>query len=322
MRFLHSVLVQERAVAVDSIEVDDLAVNPLSVILICIRPLNNTGTLLDYAQYLNIVGSLNNISVLHNGSRVISMNGRDAAALAYFRHGVVAPQAVSIDTDDFRRCVVLPIFMGRFAYDPNSCFPATKRGELTLELDIDVADTGYNGFRFSVETIELLDAQPKEFERKVVSNLTFASTGDNDFDIPMGNVNRGILLFGTTGFTGAVPAPTWGRISLFLDNQQVGFSSTDFEVAHMLSSLSGRQPPSMDGHQHRVDATQANVAELVTFPHNTGSGGWQNYAFLDFDPTRDDMFSIDTSKSSRFHLRSSVETANAVRAISIEKIGA
>ena len=59
---------------------------------------------------------------------------------------------------------------------------------------------------------------------------TMGATGDQDLDlISAGNAIRGILLFGTTPFGGASPAPSWGRLKLLLDNQEVGFANTDWE---------------------------------------------------------------------------------------------
>jgi len=317
MKIHHSVAVQERAVSADGVEVLDLAVNPLSVILIAIRPLNETSTLGNFQRYMGLAGALNRVSVLHRGQSVFSMSGRDAAALNYLRHGIMPRELNPLPTDNVRRCVILPILLGQFAYDPSSCFPASKRGELTLEMDIDVADTGYDGFRYSVETVELLDARPKEYERKVVISQTFAATGDQTFPLPSGNTIRGLMGFGTTGFAGASPAPTWGRFSLFLDNVQHSISSTDVEVIQMTTALLGRQPPSLDDHTHLMEP----VAGVVTDPpQRQGMGGWENYWWMDLDPTRDDLFSIDTDRASNFQLRATVETADAARVVPIERV--
>lgn len=323
MRFNHSVAAQDQAIAADGVQTFDLAVNPLSVILLNIRPLNDTGTLLNFQSYLGLCGAMNRISVLHRGVSVLSMSGRDAAAMAYFRHGINTLQNTHLSTTNFRRCAVLPLILGKFPYDPNSCFPASKRGDLILELDMDIADTGYDGLRISVETVELLEAKPKEFERQVQVQQTFGATGDNDVDLPPGNVNRGFLLFGTTAFTGAAPVPSWGRISVLLDNIQYGFSATDFEVAHTLSALWGRQPPTMDGHIHTLLEVAGGAVVTPTQaegPSSVGSGGWENYAYLDFDPTRDDKFALDARKATRLHVRGNAETADAVRVIPVEAV--
>lgn len=317
MRFLHSTVVQEQAIGADGIYTFDLAVNPLSVVYVTFRPLNDTGTLANFARYRQICQAANRLSILFRGESIVSMKGEDIAAMNYFRHGIVPPEANFDNVDNERRAVVLPVLLGRYPWQPNSCFPATRRGELVLELDMDIADTGYDGMRISVDCLELLDAKPKEYEKKVQITQTWAATGDQDMDLPPGNLNRGILLFGTTGFGGAAPAPSWGRIKTLLDNQEHGYANVDFEVAHMLSSLWGRMPMITD-HKHGYDGSSAGIAETA----NTFDVGDDllNYAFLDYDPTGDDTFSLDTRKASRFHLRANAETADAVRAIPVEVI--
>lgn len=321
--FLHSVAVQDKAVSADGTEVFDLAVNPLSVILLNIRPLNDTGTLTNFQRALGLAGALDGIRVLHRGASVFNMRGRDALALNWLRHGMYPREANGDDTDNERRCLQLPIFLGRHAYDSDSCFPSTIRGELTMELDIDIADTGYDGFRYSVETIELLGAKPSHFERKISIARTFSATGLNDFPLPTGNVVRGLMLFGTTGFGGASPAPSWGRVKTMLDNQEVGYTSCDFESMIQLSQLQGRNASAIaEYHAHRVDASSASATEQTSasVQTNQANDGFSNYGYLDFDPSRDDEHSIDTSGSSNWLLRSDVETADACRVVQIERV--
>lgn len=320
---LHSVAVQNQNQGADGVFTHELAVNPLSVVLINLRPLNDTGTLTNFAQYLTICDSINRVSILHRGQSVVSMTGRDAAVLAFIRHGCQMQQNNNDDVNNDRRCVTLPIFMGRRAYDTSSCFPASRSGELILQLDLDDADAGYDDLQYTVETIELLGASPREYERKVQLTRTFSATGINDVDMPIGNVIRGVLLFGTTAFVGGSPAPSWGRVSLVADGVEVGYSGTDFEVAHGLQGLLGVGIPRYDGHTHRFEDTAGAVSDVETNAPGeieVGSGGWQNYAFLNLDPLLDDAHAIDTSQVSRLQIRADAETADAVRAIPIERI--
>jgi hypothetical protein len=320
-RFNHSICVQLQSPSADGVYVHDLAVNPLSVVLLNLRPLNDTGTLANFNSYLSICDSVNKISVYHRGEVVASMKGTDLAALNYFRHGIMPNQAMHLDTNNDLRSVVLPLFLGRFPYDRKSCFPASRRGELTIELDLDIADTGYDALKYSIETIELLDAKPSEYERKTALNQTFAATGDQDVELNPGLINRGLLLWGTTAYAGATPVPSWGRIKLMLDNQEAAYQSTDWETTVMLQSLWGRFPPTFDAHKHRITTDGNAQTELATLagPYNIGTL-WQNYSFLDLDPTRDDEFSLDTKGKNRFNLRPNVETADAVRVVQIEKV--
>lgn len=316
-RLLHQVTIPEQAIAADGIQAFELGVNPLSVLLVTLRPLNDTGVLANYQRYRAICAALNRLTISWNGQSIISMRGEDLAALNWLRWGMVPWEANPDNVDNERRAVVLPVVLGRSPYDVQSCFPATKRGELILECDFDIADTGYDGLRFSAESIELLDAKPKEYERRVMRTTTWAATGTNDLDLLAGLPCRGVLLFGTTGFAGATPAPSWGRIKLMLDNQEVSYHATDWEVAMMLPTLWGRQL-SMVEHKHTVNAAGAGVEETTSV--FDADEDWTLYSYLDLDPTKDDTFTLDTSKGTAFVVRAEAETADAVRAYQMEVV--
>lgn len=327
--FLHSVASPEELIAADAVITRDLAVNPLSVVLVVLRPLNDTGTLAAFQSAKGIAAACNRISILDRGESIVSMRGEDLCALNYFRHGIQPFQGQHDDTNDERRCVVLPILLGRHAFDPTSCYPARMRGELTIELDLDIADTGYDGLRISIETIEIPGAKPSEFERKVAISQTPAATGDILIDLNPGRPHRGVLLFGTTPFAGAAPAPTWGRVKVLMDNREVMIAASDFEVQQMIHSLTGKTGPYYDGHMHRVDATAAVATQpTLSGPFNRGAGiagatdinGWNQYALLDFDPTGDDTFGLDATSAKRLAIQANIETADAVRLIPIEVV--
>jgi len=309
-KFLHSVAVQSETVSADGVQQYDLSVNPLSMVLIRLSPLN-AGAAPTISPYLAIAAAMNTVKILHSGVAIVSMPGQDLAALAYFRHGCVPTQAQQPKTDNAVRSVVVPVFMGRHAYDPKSCFPATRRGELILEVDFDIASTGYDNLSVQIETVELLGAKPSEYERKTQSVGSFPATGINDIELPIGNRVRGLLAWGNTAFSGTAPAPTLGRMETLVDNESVGYSATDFETALMLHTLWGRQPPRFDLHTH---------AALDAGPYNVGSGGFENYCMLDFDPDQTDQYALDTASASRFRLRCTAETADAFRVTTVERV--
>lgn len=308
--------VQERAVAADGVEVVDLGVNPLSAVLINIKPLNETANAANYRRYLDICAAFNSVRLLFRGQSIVSMRGDDIAAYNLFRRNVEPREANTVITDNVRRSMVLPLFLGRFLGDPNECFPATRRGELTLELDVDVADTGYDTFRYSVDTLEMIGAKPKYYERAVAINRTFPATGMNDIPLPVGNHLRGLGLFGTTGPTGAVPAASLGRMELLLDNQQYWNAGMDFETAMMIGGLMGGRLPTADLHSH----TSAAAASPTTQRFDTGLGGWEKYGFIDFDLLRNDAFSVPTAGVNQCLLRCNAGTADAVRVVPFERV--
>lgn len=328
LRFHLSNILPERNIAADAVVQYDLGVQPLSVVLLNLRPLNDTGTLADWCNGFRIAQAMNRVTVLYRGQAIHSMRGEDLCALNFFRWGML-PTVKGSNGDNAnneRRTVTIPIIMGRYPYLTNSAFPAVGKGELQVEIDFDVADTGYDTLNFSMDTIELPGARPKEYEKRVQQNMTFPATGNNDMDLPVGNLVRGMLLWGTTGYGGAAPAPTWGNVTVLLDNQEAGFRSIDWEVLTMLQQLWGRPGynPTEDDHVHNTTTdgnAQTAVATLGGGGHDVATPAtYSNYAFLDFDPTGDDSYALDTSPAKRLQVRANAETADAVRLIPIERI--
>ena len=67
-RLLIANSVADQLIAADGVVQFDLAVNPLSVVLINIRPLNDTGTLGNFQRYLGLCDAINRITIGNNRS--------------------------------------------------------------------------------------------------------------------------------------------------------------------------------------------------------------------------------------------------------------
>lgn len=318
--FIHSILQTNRAIAADGDVVYDLPVNPLSVILLHISPLNETSTIGNYSLLQALLGALDNVRVDHKGSAVVNLSGDDLAALALLWHGLPIWQSNAVETDDDRRSVILPIVFGRKPWDPKECFPETKKGELQMTCTWDIAATGFDGLRISIETIELPDAVPDFVQKVTTLAQTFAATGQNDVDLPIGNVLRAVLLWGTTSYAGATPAPTWGQLQVLVDNRQVLYSATDWEVARGLLGLMGRPfPPSF---RHIHSGTYTTTVAGDSLEPEIGLSKDAYYVLLPFDVNGDDVFSLETAGAGRVHVRATAEAAEAVRVLPIERVQA
>lgn len=316
--FIHSILRANAAIAADGDEVVDLPVNPLSVILLHLSPLNECTAETTYSFIKGLLTALVSIRVSHKGSAVVDLNGYDLAMvdLLYHRSGLF--QANADRTDDDRRSLTIPIIFGRNAFMQTECFPETKKGEMQLSITWDVAAAAFDGLRRSIETIELPEATPDFVQKVTTLAQTFAAVGQNDVDLPIGNVIRAILLWGTTGFAGAAPVPTWGQIELMRDNRQTHYSATDFEVSKAIAGLCGcMYPPSFD-HTHGFNGAAAAYADSLE--PNVSESKEENYTLLHLDPTRDDLYSLVTEGAGRVNVRCDAESANAVRVLPIERV--
>lgn len=317
-KFIHSVIQPRGTVAADGVVLYDLPVNPLSAIILNLIPLNDTTTITNYGEIARILSAIDNVSVLHRGSQVFSMNGPDLFMLNQLWQRIGISQSNSVNTDNDRRSLAIAIPLSRYMYDPMECFPASKRGDLQLSATWDIADTGYDALQVSIETIELPDAKPTYVQKVTTLSQTFAAVGQNDISLPIGNVLRGLIAFGTTGWTGPTPAPTLGQMSILANNLQTYFSATDFATSRLLHALTGGAQTPWDEHVHGGNFT-STVQGQTQFP-NTLFPMFENYTALFLDVLRDDTYSLDTAGLSALVLRCVAEAANAARICPIEKV--
>lgn len=312
------VIVEDQDPAADAIETFDLPVQPVSGILIHLFPLNDTGTITNYLPGAGILDALNSIRVLHNGKTIFDATGRDAwAALLHRWHRTIA-QNNQVNTDNDRRSVILPILFGRTLGDLEYALPETRAGELQLRLDYNVADTGYDDLRFNVTAITLPTARPSHFIRTTTLTQTFGSTGNNDIALPVGNDLLGLLLFATTEFAGAAPAPTFGRMQLLRDGVQSLYSSIDWEVARAIAPLMGRPFPEFVEALVSVNVAASTETDSRLIEQMTQL--LDEYAYLEFDWDRKNTFSLDTRGAQRLVLRANAETADLNRVLPIERV--
>lgn len=318
--YTQSILASNQAITADGDVSYDLPVQPLSALLVHISPLNETGTITNYGLLERLLSAIDRIRVTFKGDPIFNLTGLDAAALAMMWHRIPIWQSNTVETNNDRRSIVVPVLFGRRAFLPDECFPRTLKGELAVQITWDIADTGFDGLRISLETIELPDATPNFVQKATALAQTFNATGQNEIDLPIGNVLRAVLLFGTTGFAGAAPAPSLGEVSLLVGNRATHVSQSDFEVLRGVLGLKHVAFPPDGRHIHGVNA--AGAGQEDTQEPEIGASLDDNYVLIDLDPTWDDLYSIDTAGAGRVHLRIDAETADAVRAIPIERVAA
>lgn len=316
--FIHNVIVEEQDPAADAILEHDLPVNPLSGLLLEIKPLNETATITAYQAAAGILDALNSIRVLHRGKTILDVRGRDLWAALIHRWGVDITQSAQTHVNNDRRSIVIPILFGRHWGDPKEGIPSTNAGELVLRLDIDVADGGYDDFRYQIEALELPGAQFTHFTRLTTIAQTFAATGNNDVVLPVGWPYRGILCFNTTRFTGATPTPGLGRMSILRDGVEHGYSGTDFERLRGLHGAMGKLNSPWGEHQHHVIVD--DTVDVFAINNQDHDQPLNEYAYMDFDFTHDDEYMLETRGANRMVLRSDAEVAEAMRFMPIEKV--
>lgn len=319
-RFLHSQPLPTRDFAASStIGPLDLPVNPLSLILLCFDITNTTPSALDvYSALDDLLTNVSSVIIKHKGEQIISGQLRDLAAV----NGLTAgrwPGASQWDkTDNDVRRIVVPLGFGRKSYDPKECFPATSRGNLTLELTRGANPAGFDDVNLIVETVELIEADPERYLKYTPQAMT-PVVGTNDLSLPIGNPYARIVCFDTALATLATGVSSFGQTRLLKDNVEQYYSTFDsFTLAGFLNAQR-RGYGLWPGHVHQFNGAAAGVDDSDE-GEELASVGMRGYFGIDFDPNGDDMYLLDTAGAADLKLRFVATSATAVRATPLEVV--
>ena len=311
MRFLRSTLVSDVTPAADGTYSYDLPVNPLSHLILTIKCLNLSAD--TKATVAQIMGALENITVEYRGQAIISMNGADLYVLNTILYGNEPLQVNVTNLENSTRAISLRVPFGRNTFNPSECMFATNRGELKLKVQVDIADTGYDGVIFQFETVELVEASPAQYLKVTTLTDTPAATGDMDEDLPIGNVLAGILLWATTIPTGTAWTATIDAIRLLVNNSEYGYASALWESLQGDLIHSGATV-AYDNHIHTDPAAgDTGIAEQ-------DDGNLSNYALMDYGIKIGNEFLLDTADKSRVHLKITAGDTNPFRVLPLELV--
>lgn len=291
--FLHELSVPERTLNAGDNGPFDLPVNPVSFLLLHVR--GDAGVAApDFQQLL---GHLERVVVSFKGTQIVSMSGQDLARLVHTVWGrminienfnAVSPALVSF---------TLPIPFTRKPYWAMEAFPATRRGEFTISITRSTALTNLANVVFSVEAVELLEAEPKQF-LKMVSLSRAIVAGDADFELPIGNPFLALQVFSPTAMGNTPMSETIRRSRLLLDNVEYDYSDTAFDVLRGVGFL------------RRGDSNEYTALTSL----------YRNYTYMDFDPLMDDSYLVETEGRASVRLRFVPDVAGTVRVTPLELV--
>ena len=317
MDFFRSVVAQDITEA-DGSKTYDLAIRPLSHLVICIKALNSTAS--TKATVAQILGSLEKIEVLRFGASVASISAVDLYALNCILLGNEPWQENVLNLENTPRTIPLIVPFGRRLYDPKECLPETKNGELKLKLQIDIADTGYDGYISQIEQVELVGATPTRYLKFMSQAYTPTATGAYQVPLTQEGLFAGILIWGTTVPTGTVWTTTVDQIRLLLNNAERYYGTCNWEALH--AELVNRcHSPIIFGDGYVMEnAASAYTQNADTGIFEQGNSALNNHIYLDFSPHNSDDFLIDTEKLASIKLDIIAGDTNATRITPVQLI--
>jgi len=314
--FLREVIAQDETPTADGTDSWDLPIYPLSHLILTVKVLNDGVNV--KATLAQILGALEKIEILRYGSSKVSVVGTDLYALNCYLLRSEPWQENVVNTDNAVRYLSLYIPFGRKLFNPDECFPATARGELKLQIQYDIADTGYDGLTFQIEAVSLPEAKPKKFLKYTTLAVTPTATGEYDIDLPIGNEYAALLVKSTTIPTATSWTTTVDWVKFIVDGDEKYYSKANWESLHgdWAYMLAPAGAWAEKFHMENLAATYTQYADTATEEQNDTDIA--NYSILDFDPNRDGMYVFNSAGKSEVKLRINAGDTNEVRVIPIE----
>jgi hypothetical protein len=279
MEFIRSNILKDHTSATETIE-RDLPTNPLSHLIFTVCGEQAT----DEATLAEIIAFLNTLEVTQSGKTVIALQSEDLYGVNcyLYRHRPILTNAIT--TDDAIRNLTLIVPFGRRIFDPTECYPATKKGELTLRANMTALATSISDGLINIEAVELVGATPQRY-LKTTQMVVVApgATGDNDIELPIGNKIVAIQIRMTTFPTTATDLYGVTEARILVDNKEFGYACAKAPC------LVGEGIFRMGGSESTM------LLQQLLNP--------LNIVWLDFGPTDNDEYLLDTAGKSSVKLR-------------------
>lgn len=318
-RYIRTVIHQDVTLTAGAAPTEtNLGVNPLSFLLFTIRAsiaAANATPLL-----ANLLAAVSSLDVRFKGTSIVSLSLADLHRMAGYLWGRFARQQTVHDDANTVHWITVPVPFSRVPYWMREAFPATRSGDLVLSVTPAAAFTNIATVTMQVEQVELLDAVPQQFLKYTTFSKTPAATGEHDTDLPLGNPIVGVGLFGTTA-PGAAAVnfnASIGTVKLLVDNVENYYSLSNWESLRGDTLIRAPQQYDFAAHDHETpnavgagaNTSDVSEADLID----------RQYAYLDFDPLRDETYLLETEGRGRVHLRINADVADLIRIIPVELI--
>jgi len=296
MDFIRSRIVSDRTSATEVLPVD-LPTNPISHLIVSISGYNVT----DEATLAEIIAFLNTLTVAKLGVTCINVQSEDLYAINCYLYGKRPILTSRIATDNQNRILSLIVPFGRRIMDPDECFPATQKGELTLTMDLTALATSIDNGQINVDCVQLPGASPSHYLRCITkTEAAPGATGDHEVGLPIGNEIVAVLLRETT-FPGASSHVYGVEVATVLvDEKEYGYAAAGAEC------LTGDLGLRLDGQSSDIAASGEVLPD--------------NVVWLDFDPTGNGDYLLDTKGRASVKMRLNMGVNEATNITTIERV--
>jgi len=298
MEFIRSNLILDRTSATEVIE-RDLPTNPISHLILTLSCCQAA----DEITLAEALAFINTVEVTRSGVTILSMQSEDLHALNCYLYRQAPIFNHAITTATATRTLGLIIPFGRKIFDPTECFPATKKGDLTVRINTTVIATSAITGIYSLESVELVGATPGSYLKSTMMTIVApGAVGDNDIELPIGNKIVALQIRRTSGPADTTHVYGVANVRVLVDNKEYGYASARAQCLEADKLFRGC------GAKMNM-LLQQDVLPILTF-------------WIDYDPNGDGQWLLDTAGKSSVKVRLNMGVNEATYLTVIELVAA
>lgn len=295
---------------------EDFPVLPISFGLLTLTCVATSANTLD--NFETILSKISNIMITYRGTMIWGVKAVDLYRLGLALCGWDPPVYQTSQAASSRRNIVLMIPFTRKPYDPFECFPATVRGDCSVVITT-IADPGnYTTFTYTLEWVQLPDAQPGQFLRATQMGVTPNATGDFDVDLPRGAPLVGLGMVQSA----SEPATATGdieQVKILMANQDTWYPELFMLSARALTGITNRNfGTNTILHTHIENTAGAYSQNATTLNQMINNSPTEEFGWMTFDPTEDGKYILDGTKALDLKARITFNATNTIRLLPVE----
>jgi len=296
MEFIRSNILKDHTSATETIE-KDLPTGPLSHLILAVSGCQIT----DEVTLAELLAFINTIEVTKKGVGILSMQSEDLYGVNCFLYRKNPIKTNNITTATATTTLGLIIPFGRKIFDPDECYPATKKGDLTVRIGMTALATSIDTGIVNIEAVELVDATPSHYLKSTLKIVTApGATGENDVELPLGNEIIGIQIRRSSGPAAAGHVYGVQAARIMKNNKEFGYASAEAQALEADRIFrQGGLPSSM--------LLQQEILPPKQF-------------WIDFDPNDDGKWLLQTADATSMKLRLDMGVDEATYVTILERV--
>jgi hypothetical protein len=319
MRFLQSIVKTNTDFPAGAFPTIDLPVNPLSIVLLNFEITRaNPAAGAVYKAVDDLLDNVTSVIIKHKGENIIAGTLKDLLLVNMMNHQSKLGWSMLSDVSGAVSRFTIPLCFGRKRYDPTECFPATSRGNLTLDITRAANPASMTDVNLIVEAVELIEANPTRY-LKYTPNQQTPAVGQFDQALPIGNKYVRAIFFDTGMATLTTGVSSWGQVKLLKDNVEQYYPLSDAQTLAGMLMMQIASDGVFPGHRHQT-VTAVGAGVFADEADEAASKGVRGYFQMDFDPNSDDMYLMDTAGAADIKLRGVATSATLARVTPVELV--